>query len=78
MPLACPTPARTAPCFAATTAATSTGSEAETSTRMQVGPTAAPSLTHCDAAASTAGASSEATATASRISPEQLGWINSR
>ena len=42
-------------------------------TLMQVPPTAAPSFTHWDAAASTAGASSVATATESWISPEQDG-----
>lgn len=78
VPGAWPTPARTAPCLAATTAATSTGSEAVTLTAMQVPPTAAPSSTHCVAASSTAGASSEATATVSWICPEQEGCTNSR
>lgn len=76
VPLACPTPARLAPCLLATAAATSTGSEAVTFTLMQVPPTAAPSAIHWAAAASTAGATSGAAATPSWISPEQDGPAN--
>ncbi len=73
VPLACPTPASVAPCLLATAAATSTDSEEETLTAMQVPPTAAPSETHWSAAPRTAGAISGAVATDSSIRPEQFG-----
>src|SRR5690606_38460674 len=76
LPLAWPTPASATPCWLATTAATSTGSMACTWTLTQMPSTAAPSLLHCVAAASTAGAISGAAATLRVNCPSHWGPVN--
>jgi hypothetical protein len=70
VPLACPTPARATPCCPASTAATSTESEATIWTATQVSPTDPPSSRHWSAASCIAGAISGAAATRSGNSPE--------